>query len=166
MTKKYRKGLLVVDVQKGFISSYTQRCLPRIYELLHDEEYDAVIATRFFNPKGSLFRTQLNWTRLADPTETALDTEVEAVADYVVDKTGYSAGQPLLDTIQQEQLDHVTVVGIDTDVCVLVNAALLFDAGIPVSVDTTACATNGGAEAEKVAVKLLWRYVGRDFVED
>lgn len=166
MIQKPRKGLLVVDVQNGFISNYTARCLPRIYELIHNGEYDTIIATRFFNPKGSLFRKQLNWDLLADPTETALDPEVEAVADHIVDKTGYSGGEALLDTIRKEQLEEVTVVGIDTDVCVLINAALLFDAGIPVSVDTIACATNGGTKAEQAAVELLRRYVGRDFVED
>ena len=159
-----RHGLVVIDVQDGFISEYTSKCLPAIYELLGDDRFDVVIATRFFNPEDSLYRSQIHWQRLTESPEIDLDPQVERAADYIVDKPSYSAGQELIDIVRKENVDEVTVVGIDTDVCVLVNAALLFDNNISVSVDTRACATNGGPEAEKAAFRLLQRFVGRDYV--
>lgn len=159
-----RHGLVVIDVQNGFISEYTSQCLPAIYELLVDERFDVIVATRFFNPEGSLYRSQIHWQRLTESPEIDLDPRVQEAADYILDKPSYSAGQNLLDIVRRENLDEVTVVGIDTDVCVLMNAALLFDNNISVSVDTRACATNGGPEAEKAAFRLLQRFIGRDFV--
>lgn len=96
----------------------------------------------------------------------ALDPEVERRADVIIEKPAYTAGQALLDAIAVHNIDEVVVMGIDTDVCVLVNSALLFDNGITVKIDTRGCSTNGGPEAEEAARKLLKRYIGREYVID
>lgn len=158
------KCLLVVDVQNGFISDYTSKCLPFIHDSLQSGEFDLVVATRFYNPEGSLFRKQIHWEKLDTSHEIALDPKVEQRADVIIDKPTYTAGQNLLDVIEDRDISEVVVMGIDTDVCVLVNAALLFDSGITVTIDTNGCATNGGPDAEVAAHKLLKRYIGRDYV--
>ncbi len=152
--------LLVVDVQKGFISDYTRKCLAPLYKLLDSKTFDVVIATRFYNPEDSLFRNQLGWFKFTNKEDIDLDEKVEKAADLVIDKGTYSAGKPLIDAIERYHVDEVMVVGIDTDVCVAVNAALLFDHGIPVSIDLKACASNGGPEADKSAGRMLERYIG------
>lgn len=157
-------ALIVVDVQAGFISDYTRRCLPRIYELLCSGRFECVIATRFFNKEGSLFRSRIGWGRLSTADEIALDPEVERYADVVIDKPTYGAGQPLIDELERRGIRDVVLVGIDTDVCVLQNAAFLFDQGFRVSVDIAGCATNGGPAADRAAVALLGRTIGRNFV--
>ncbi|WP_408925530.1 isochorismatase family protein [Corynebacterium sp. YSMAA1_1_F7] len=158
------KCLLVVDVQNGFISDYTSKCLPFIYDSLQSGEFDLVVATRFYNPEGSPFRKQIHWEKLVTAHEIALDPEVEQRADVIIDKPTYTAGQALLDVIADREIDEVVVMGIDTDVCVLVNSALLFDNGITVTIDIRGCATNGGPDAEEAARKLLKRYIGWDYV--
>lgn len=156
--------LLVIDVQSGFLNDYTRKCLPTIHRLIKSSDYDFKIATRFFNPEESLFRKQIGWYKFSSPDDIRIDQIVEQNADIIIDKPCYSAGNQLLELVKSNSIDEVTVVGIDTDVCVLVNAALLFDHNISVRIDTRGCATNGGPEAERAAVKLLKRYVGRNFV--
>ncbi|AZA11657.1 isochorismatase family cysteine hydrolase [Corynebacterium gerontici] len=157
-------ALLVVDVQAGFISPYTQRALPRIHELIESDAFDLVIATRFHNPEGSPYRKFIKWDRLSTPEEIALDPKVEQSADVVIDKATYMAGDEIAASLKAFGIAKVLVVGIDTDVCVLQNAAYLFDHGFEVSIDLEGCATNGGAEADAAAVRLLERTIGRDHV--
>lgn len=160
MMTDMKKALIVVDVQAGFLSDYTSRCLPRVYELLESDEFDLIIATRFFNPDGSAFRTRINWDRLSSPEEVQLESRVEKRADIIVDKATYGAGETLVTVLDEHEITHATLVGIDTDVCVLQNAAYLFDHGINVDVDLAGCATNGGPEADAAAALLMGRTIG------
>lgn len=158
--QKNKRALIVVDVQAGFLSDYTSRCLPRVHELLASDEFDLVIATRFFNPDGSAFRTRINWDRLSSPEEVQLDRLVEARADIIIDKDTYGCGATLLSALKSHGISGATLVGIDTDVCVLQNAAYLFDHGVNVDVDLAGCATNGGPEADAAAARLMGRTIG------
>lgn len=158
------EALVVIDVQDGFISDYTKRALPRVYELLEDERFGLVIATRFYNPEGSPFRKYMRWDKLAGTPDTVLDPVVAAKADIILDKPTYGAGEAIARALDDYGIRKATLVGIDTDVCVLQNAAYLFDHDYEVTVDTGACATNGGPEAERAAIRLLGRTIGRDYV--
>lgn len=158
------QALVVIDVQQGFISDDTKQCLPYIHELIHQKKFDVVIATRFYNPENSPFRRFIRWERLSTPEEIALDEVVEKKSDFIIDKSTYGAGDKIANILVEKNINKVTLVGIDTDVCVLHNAAYLFDHGFEVTVDTKGCATNGGEEAQKAAYLLLRRTLGRDFV--
>ncbi|MBI9000399.1 isochorismatase family protein [Corynebacterium sp. CCM 8864] len=156
--------LVIVDVQAGFISEYTKRCLPWIHELVKDPRFAFKIATRFANAPGSLFRTRIGWNRLSTPEEIALDSVVESNVDAVVDKETYGCAEEIDDLLKARGIGQVLLVGIDTDVCVLQNAAQLFDRGYPVWVDMRGCATGGGYQADNAAVPLLRRTIGGDQV--
>lgn len=163
MNSTKQQALIVVDVQNGFLSPYTRRALPHIHNLL-ELDWGLVIATRFYNAEGSPFRKQIHWNRLSSEEEITLDPKVEKRADVIIDKPTYGVGSKLLELLAKHNLTSATVVGIDTDVCVLQNAAQLFDAGITTTVDHRACATNGGPQAEQAAIALLRRTVGGDYV--
>lgn len=158
------QALIIVDVQQGFLNDYTRKCLPRIHQLIQEKSFQLIIATRFYNPEGSPFRKFMKWNKLATPAEIDLDDVVEKAADFIIDKQTYGAGVQIAKILKNNHIKKATLVGIDTDVCVLQNAAYLFDCGFEITVDTKGCATNGGAEADKAAFKLLQRTVGRDFV--
>ena len=52
--------LLVVDVQNGFINSYTENTKNKIVKLLETNIFDIVIATKFKNNEGSNLKKYLN----------------------------------------------------------------------------------------------------------
>lgn len=158
------QALVIIDVQQGFLSNYTKKCLPHIHHLIYQKKFHPIIATRFYNPKGSPFRKFIKWTKLSTPEEIALDAIVEKYSDFIIDKSTYGAGAQIAEILLAKNISRVTLVGIDTDVCVLQNAAYLFDHGFEVTVDTQGCATNGGQQADQAAYGLLQRTVGRNFV--
>lgn len=157
-----KSALLIIDVQNGFVNDPT-RHVPNAIRALLDErgpEFSVRIATKFINAEGSNFRRLIEWRRLAQSPETDLAPEIVDQVDEVIEKNTYSAIGRITELLGEE-IRTVYVCGIDTDVCVLQNAAGLFDAGLTPFVLYDACATNGGAEAHAATFELLGRTIGR-----
>ncbi|MFT4299687.1 MAG: isochorismatase family cysteine hydrolase [Aeromicrobium sp.] len=155
-------ALLIVDVQHGFVGPHTAHVPAAVRSLLVERrsDYAAVIATRFHNPPESNFRELIDWHRLAEPPETDLVDGLESVIDTVIDKDTYGAVEAIAAVLDHLGVRDVHLCGIDTDVCVLQNAAGLFDRGYRPAVLIDGCATNGGPDAQASAIPLLGRTIG------
>src|SRR5579859_5706836 len=114
--------LLVVDVQKGFINEFTRHIPGRVRQLIESGGYAPLLFTRFVNSAGSPYQTLLDWHACAEPPETDLVDEIAEVADQdrVYDKHGLT-GLPdaLARHLADRRYRQITIVGIDTDMCVL-----------------------------------------------
>lgn len=161
-----RSALLAVDCQRGFAGPNARHAVELIDGFLTEraQDFDLVLATRFRNPPGSNFRRLIHWNRLASEPETLLFDSVAGAADVVIDKTTYSATGQIESELAKGGIDRVYIFGIDTDVCVLQNAAGLFDRGLTPLVLVDLSATNGGPAAQEAAIPLLCRTVGSDQV--
>src|SRR5438093_18625 len=98
--------LLVVDVQRGFINSFTQHIPSRITRLIETDEYSPVLFTRFVNSPGSPYHKLLDWHACAAPPETELVQELAPIADPDRVFTKYGAtGMPdeLADRLRREK---------------------------------------------------------------
>lgn len=157
-----KTALLIIDVQNGFISDYTRKCLSTVHSAVASQKFPLVVATKFYNAENSPFRKHLNWHRLAEEEDTRLDAIVSENADVIVDKTTYGAVDRLDSIMQSRGLNEVLIMGIDTDVCVLQNAAGLFDLGYKVWVDLSGCATNTGPRGDNAAFDIFRRTIGED----
>jgi nicotinamidase-related amidase len=155
--------LLVVDVQRGFINSFTEHIPGRIARLLESGDYEPVLFTRFINSDGSPYRRLLDWHACADPPETELADELRPFADHdrVHDKHGLT-GVPdgLAAWLRDTRVEQITVVGIDTDMCVLKVVMDLFDLGIEPIVLVDCCASTAGLQAHLAGLAILSRNVG------
>jgi len=152
--------LLIIDVQKGFINKWTRR-IPKAVEAAQ-HEFDLVVATRFFNPEGSFYRSLIKWEKFApgsDEIELAFTPRPDA---WVFDKPVYSAVTGgLLDFLAKNKVRRVHVCGIATDNCVLKTAADLFERGVEPVVLADACASHGGKECHDCGLLLLRRLIGK-----
>ena len=150
------RALLIVDVQRGFISADTAHIPGIVQALQHD--YEHVYVTRFINPDPSPFRSLLDWHRFgAGTADTALAFEPRGDAT-VIDKSGYSAATPaLLDGFARLRIEDVDLCGIETDACVLLTAVALVEAGIRGTVLPDACASLGGPEFHAYGLALAGR---------
>ncbi len=155
-------ALLVVDAQHGFRTADTRHGADELERLLaaRAPDFSLIIATQFVNAPDSLFRSLIGWDELTGPPETDLLPAVAGVDPVVITKNGYGAGQQIGTLLAEHHISTVYVCGIDTDVCVLHNAAQLFDAGFTVIALTDACASTGGESAHTAAVAVLRRTIG------
>jgi len=153
--------LMIVDVQKGFIGPSTGH-VPGQAETLQ-EEFDAVIATRFVNPPGSPYRRWIGWQRFgpgSDDTELAFTPRADAL---IIDKSTYTCVTPdFLTMLKDKDIDRVDICGIATDNCVLKCAVDLFEAGVRPHVHIDACGSHGGPECHAAGILVMRRMIGDD----
>jgi nicotinamidase-related amidase len=157
------RPLLVVDVQNGFINDFTQHIPGRIKRLIDTHDFEPVLFTRFVNTPGSPYQRLLDWHGSAEPPETELVSELAPVArpENVFEKRGLT-GMPdqLAERLEREHIEEISVVGIDTDMCVLKIAMDLFDAGIEPVILVDCCASTAGLQAHLAGLAILSRNVG------
>ena len=158
------RTLLLIDFQEGFLKAPTEHLRLLVQELVMDPVFDEVIATRFINAEGSLWRTALNWAGLATAAEQEIAVGLPPWAQ-VVDKTSYGLPQALVQRIKSRSSSNTVVLaGLEADVCVTVAAAQLFDAGVSVIALSDRMGTNKGEQHHQHALLTLGRIVGRNRV--
>lgn len=156
------KCLFVIDVQNGFVSERTKHVVPRIRELAEAFE-GVVIATKFVNNEHSPYENYMGWKRLKESPETDVLPEIEKTADYVIEKNIYSACvDEVMQIIDSQKIDKAYVVGIDTDCCVLKTATDLFERNIRPIVLLDYCASNGGEDSHRAAIRVMERTIGKN----
>lgn len=158
--------LVVIDLQVGFINDKTIKVANNIRDLLDSGEYSAVIATKFTNMPGSSFDSFLGWRGMLEEEEKELLPFVEWYADCVISKCSYSC----VNTNFIQSLvafcgslpDEVTLVGVDTDACVLATAIDLFEIGIRPIIIEACVGSSGGDECHEAGMLLLKRSIGKE----
>jgi nicotinamidase-related amidase len=172
---KPRKGrvdgeaILVVDVQKGFLNEYTRHVPGRVARLLGGGRFSPIYFTQFENPRGGPYRKYLGWEACEKPPETDLAPELArfAAAERMFSKPGY-AGLPdaLAGVLSDAGIERITVVGIDTDMCVLKVAMDLFDLSIEPIILVDCCASTAGLQAHLAGLAVLSRNIGAGRLRD
>jgi nicotinamidase-related amidase len=161
--------LLVVDVQECFLNEFTRHLPERIARLVARGRYGPILFTRFVNVEESPFRRFLDWCECDEPPGTELAQEMLPLAedDRIFSKPGY-AGLPdtLATHLRETGCEQVTVVGIDTDMCVLKVAMDLFDMNIEPIVLTDCCASTAGLQAHLAGLAVLARNIGAARLRD
>ena len=116
------KTLLIVDMQKGFITENNKFLVKNIENLLKKHDFDRIFATKFINNEKSPFVKYLDYTKFfdGDGTDFALDLPSKTVE---IKKTSYTLPKIL-------RGGEFYLCGTDYDSCVLAIAFQLFDHGI------------------------------------
>ena len=154
-----QQALLIIDVQRGFVTDATRHVVAAAEAL--QPRYQHVYATRFINPDESPFRRWLDWHRFSEDSpeiELALSLRSDAI---VLDKHTYTAvTEQLLSDLQRNGISEVHICGIDTDGCVLKTAVDLFEAGIRPLVLARSCASTAGPDFHEYGLRALARMIG------
>lgn len=165
--------LLVIDVQKGFTTRpHTYEMGKKIEQFVSKGFFDVVIATQFVNKENGPFTNFLHWHRLKEDNETELfSRSLARHTNYQFIKHTYSAWSEELINILKKENDgllpeHLFILGIDTDCCVLATAADLFDNRIRPLVLTKYSASNGGEPSHEAAKMCLNRLIGKKHIID
>ncbi len=163
------KPLLVVDVQRCFINDYTHHIPGRIARVIERGEFEPILFTRFINSEASGYRRILGWDECRDSPDIELAKEVSHFADpdLTFSKPGYAGISDELATyLEAKQFAEVTIVGIDTDMCVLKVALDIFDHGIKPIVLADCCASTSGLQSHFAGLAVLARNIGANQLHD
>jgi nicotinamidase-related amidase len=153
--------IVVVDTQVGFVNDYTREVPAMLDHLFNRVTFDQAIFTRFINTESSPFRTVLSWHELSNEAETQIVPGLLHHASAVIDKTTYIPDiSRITALLSDSSVQHVYVAGIDTDVCVLLTAAALFDAGYGVKILADCSMSTAGPRYHHSALNILGRIIG------
>ena len=162
-------ALLVVDTQRGFLNDYTSHIPSRIATLIAQNDYEPVLFTRFVNEEGGPYHRFLGWHACKYPPDTDLAPDIAAFAqdDAIFTKPGLAGmSDELKAYLIENEIEAVTLVGIDTDMCVLKIALDIFDLGIEPFVLVDCCASTLGLQAHLAGLAVLARNIGATRLRD
>ncbi len=161
--------LLVVDVQQGFINDFTRHIPERVLTLIERNNYAPLLFTRFINVEDGPFQRFVGWRDCASEPETAIVPELAPYAsdEVTFSKPGYAGiSDDLAAYLTAERIERISIVGIDTDMCVLKVALDIFDLTIEPFVLVDCCASTAGLQAHLAGLAVLARNIGADHLRD
>ena len=130
--------LLVIDMQEGFRFPESEKIIENIQFVA--SFFDNVIFTKFVDYQGSLFDKQLHWNTFQDKEKQKIMSEFLTLNFKLFDHNTYN---PITEEvrlfIKNNNFNKIFIVGVYTDVSILLSAMLLFDMGIETFVVGDAC---------------------------
>lgn len=160
------KALIVIDVQKKFLTSKTRGIVQKIQEYLKKNfsQYELVYFTIFKNDPSAPLWQLSEWKDCVASPDTDICDEIKQFTSpkNLFYKNILSAAKviEIREGLRQNKISDVDLCGFDTDCCVLATAYDLFDQGIkPVVLDNLTWSTS----KEKLhgpALKMLLRNIG------
>lgn len=153
--------LVIIDVQKGFLTKDTDFIPGKVGKLLESRTFDHIVSTRFMNTKDSPHYIFTNWDKLMDFESQKLDDYIASVSEKVFDKSINSCfSEEFLLYLKEKNISKLYFLGIDTDCCVLKSAFDCFDRKIPFEVIIDCCASTGGKKIHEAAYEIMRRNLG------
>lgn len=154
--------LLVIDMQKGFITDHSRHVITRIQTLLNQKIFEYVIFTKFINTIDSPFQRVMNWYRLQEPSETDIVDELLPYANEIVEKNIFSAFTVALEQrLHTINAKNLYLVGLDTEACVLKTTLDAFEKGFIPYVLSYYCASSEGSDYHEAGLKVIVQCIGR-----
>jgi nicotinamidase-related amidase len=141
----------------------------RVCRLIDKGGWEPLLFTRFVNVAGSPYQRLLDWHGCESPPETDLADDVASHArrGRVFVKEGLTGlTAEMRDYLTARRFERITVVGIDTDMCVMKIALDLFDLGIQPLVLADCCGSTLGAYAHLAGLAILSRNIGPEQIRD
>lgn len=166
------KILLVVDVQKGFITTPAVTDIKNnIDGLISSGIFDVVISTVYQNYNDSPIIRLMGWNKLLTQEEQQLIGEAHFQSDYVIRKKTYSAvNDELLKALLQvgdgKYPECIFIVGVDTECCVLATATDVFELGIRPIVLSRYCGSSCGLAKHRAGLLSMESLIGKCNISD
>jgi nicotinamidase-related amidase len=158
--------LVVVDVQNGFITEYSQSVVPVIADLVRRWQAACgdVVFTRYLNYPGSPFERLIGWTKMTDGPQTELVSELTPYVGPqtpVIEKYIYTLFTPEgTNLVDERGWTDLYVCGIDTEICVLKTAVDAFEHGLTPWILEDASASHSGPKAHAAGLFIAGRFIG------
>ena len=156
-----KKLLLVIDVQKSFITDVNKNIVKKIQNLIDNNKYDLVAFTRFINDNESLWYKKLNYQGCL--TDEDRKIELDTKNYKIFDKKVYTAlNNELKIYLQENKIDEIYLCGFETDACILKTALDLFENNYNVKVLKDYCMSYSKIECHNNAIQILKKLIGKD----
>lgn len=169
------KVLLIVDMQKGFITNSNKVLIENINLQIKSGHYDKIVATKFINSEKSNYVKKLKWNAMFNEEETdfAINLPDNAI---IIEKTSYGLplknfsknGTELVENGEKilDQNDELYICGTDYDACVLAIGYQMFDNGYNLSFLSNCIGSSSRNPIDKKVIeKIFTRNFGAESIK-
>lgn len=156
-----KKILIIVDVQKGFITNSNKNMLENINKLLERSHFDRIFATKFVNLNGGQYQRFLDWHKMTESPDIDLAFD-EPENLEIIEKHSYALPLDFAQQLKQAG-GKVYLCGTDYDACLLAIGFQLFDMGLqPIFIENCI----GSANKEPLPLEQFEKIAIRNFGKD
>lgn len=157
-----KKILIIVDVQKGFISNSNKNMLENINKLLRQAHFDRIFATRFVNLQSSQYQRFLDWHKMTKSPDIDLAFNKPENLE-IIEKPSYTLPLDFAKQLCQAGSENVYLCGTDYDACLLAIGFQLFDMGLqPIFIESCIGSANKGPMPLEQFKEFVIRNFGKD----
>jgi len=154
-----KSALVVIDVQKYFITKHTKNLPRKIADYIEEnrKKFDYILFTKFVNKKNSNFFKLLSWKACTKAPDTNIHPDIAGLPDMTFDKSGFSAfsSKKFERFLKSNKIRRLFICGTDTECCIYATAMDAFDRGFDIRVIEDLCGSSHGKAAHKIGVELL-----------
>jgi nicotinamidase-related amidase len=161
-----KKALVVIDLEKGFITKHTKNLPAKIRQYIeaHGAEYDVIAFTQYKNHPKSNFVKNLDWHGFMTSKQWDIVDELKPFIhkNNLFPKDTYSSfikGR-LASSLKKSGIKEVHLVGIDTENCVITFARDAFDRGYRVVVLKDLSGSHSDPFLHKAALEIIADNIG------
>jgi len=161
-----KKALIVIDLQKGFITRFTKNLPLKIQRFIQKrgKDYDLIIFTQYRNHPKSNFVKNLKYREFMREEEYGFVEELKGLTNsrntFVKDTYGSFVKDRVLNELRKNRIKEVHLTGVDTENCVLTFARDAFDRGFRVVVLRSMCRSSSSPKLHKAALKIIKDNIG------
>jgi nicotinamidase-related amidase len=155
--------LLVVDMQKGFLSEHSSHILPNVIRLVDECSIRQIplVCSKFVNTPDSQFVKLLDWHELSSAPEIDISDELNLFERTEITKNFYtSITATMKELIRVNNWQTILVCGVSTESCVLKTAVDAFELGLRPVIVSDACASDLSDEAHRAGLHVLEIMIG------
>lgn len=154
-----KKILIIIDVQKGFITESNKNMLENINKLLEHARFDRIFATKFVNLNGSQYQKFLDWQQMTKSPDIDLAFDKHENLE-IIEKTSYALPLNFAKQLKQAGSEKIYLCGTDYDACLLAIGFQLFDIGLqPIFIENCI----GSANKEPLLLEQFEKIAIRNF---
>lgn len=146
--------LFVIDLQREFVKDRRgQAVYDKLLEFIRKSrlEYDSIYAAVYKNGRNKNMSCILQWNEMRDIVP----------LDFRADKYFVHSGYYPNDVKIFSKDDKVTIVGFDTDACVLSACFALWNDDIPIKILANGCYSSGGKKMHEAGLDIMLRQFGK-----
>lgn len=159
-----KKALLILDLQTAFINEDTNHLLEPIEKHVIETYYDDIIVGKFINSIDSIFVKRLGDKKCLNKEDSKLELYLSKPYE-VMTRTCYTMYTEALETyFKEHKIKYIYLCGVDTDRSIYKTALDLLERGYYVYVIKDLCGSSAGTTYHNMAIHLLKRQIGDDYV--
>lgn len=164
MGGKMKKALLVLDMQEAFMNQYTKELVDKIEDYISTTYYDEIVLGTFINKENSIFSKRLKNNTCLSKEECISSIRINR-SHVVMERTAYTMYTEQLENyLKENKIKYVYICGLDTDRSIYKTALDLLERGYYVYVIKNLCKSSAGIEYHDMAIHLLERQIGKEYV--